>query len=105
MRTSLKLLSLATAVTLAGFGTAAAQSSGTTTGGGVTSGPAAGQPATLGTGGVVPATKPQTGVLQHKGGKAIKAEKRGQHGGTRAGVKPGKSDAGAGVHQGQKTQK
>ncbi len=107
MRTSIRLLSLAAAAALFGIGPAGAQSTGTTlnTGsnpsGGVTSGPAVGSPATLGTGGTTPSTPHQTDTIRNNGGAAIKHAKQGQHGGTRASVKPGRSDAGAGVHEGR----
>ncbi len=93
--THMKTLLSITAVLL-GLGSANAQ---TNPSGGVTSGPAAGQPATLGTGGMTTATPHQSDSLQHSGGPAITAEQKGQHGGTRTSVKPGKADAGAGVHQ------
>ncbi len=89
-----KLLSVI-AVVLS-FGSASAQ---TNPSGGVTSGPASGQPATLGTGGVTPATPHQTDALQQQGSNPIAAERQGQQGGTQTSVKPGASDAGAGVHQ------
>lgn len=65
---------------------------------GVTSGPASGRPATLGTGGVTTATPHQTAVTGNHAGTAVRAERRGQQGGTRSTVRPGESDAGAGAH-------
>ena len=67
--------------------------------GGVTSGPAAGRPTTLGTGGVTTATPHQLHVTGRGAGTAVHTERRGQQGGTRSSVRPGQSDAGAGVHQ------
>lgn len=65
--------------------------------GGTTSGPAAGSPATMGTGGVAPATPHQTNTVRNSGGAPITGEQRGQLGGTGDTVKPGASDAGSGV--------
>lgn len=106
MRISTKLLSLAAAIALLGSGQAGAQGTnspqgaaptGTTTG--TTTGPAVGSPATLGTGGVTSATPHQTEAVRNRGGVPITAEGSGQQGGTPGTVKPGTSDAGAGVHQ------
>ncbi len=74
-----------------GIGSAVAQTSGTT------SGPAAGTPATLGTGGVTPATPHQTEAIRNQGGVPVTGEQRGQLGGTTDTVRPGASDAGSGV--------
>jgi hypothetical protein len=111
MRIGTKLLSLAAGLALFGLGQANAQGTnspgtnspasnaqGANPGGGTTTGPAVGSPATLGTGGVTGATPHQTEAVRNSGGVPITAEKRGQHGGTRHTVKPGASDAGAGVH-------
>lgn len=65
---------------------------------GTTSGPAAGKPATLGTGGQTTATPHMTDSLTNHGGPAVQNEKSGQAGGNATTVRPGASDAGAGVH-------
>jgi hypothetical protein len=62
---------------------------------GVTSGPAAGTPATLGTGGEVPASPHQTGVLDKSGGKTIQQEQQGQSGNA-APVRPGQTGSESG---------
>ena len=101
MRIGTKLLSLAAGLALFGLGHANAQGTNppaANPSGATTSGPAVGSPATLGTGGVTPATPHQTGAVRNGGGVPITAEKRGQRGGTHRTVKPGHSDAGAGVH-------
>lgn len=89
---------VAATLVVGGFGVALAQTTSPT--GGVTSGPGAPTPgpATLGTGGTAPASPHQTHSLQNHGGRAVRAERSGQHGGTRSAVRPGASDAGAGVH-------
>lgn len=66
--------------------------------GGTTSGPAAGKPATLGTGGQTTATRHMTDSLTNHGGPTVRNEQSGQAGGTASTVRPGASDAGAGVH-------
>ena len=101
MRISTKLLSLAAGMALLGLGQANAQATNPQAAnpqGGTTSGPAVGSPATLGTGGVTASTPHQGQTVRNGGGAPIRAEKRGQHGGTQRTVKPGLSDAGAGVH-------
>jgi len=91
MRVRTCLLASAAAAALIGFGSANAQTSGTTTG------PAAGSPATLGTGGVTPTSPHQTEAIRNGGGVPVQAEQRGQlGGGTASSVKPGASDAGSG---------
>jgi hypothetical protein len=62
---------------------------------GVTSGPAAGTPATLGTGGEVPASPHQTGVLDKSGGATVQHEQQGQSGGA-APVRPGQTGSESG---------
>ena len=74
--------------------------------GGVTSGPAAGRPTTLGTGGVTPTSPHQTTVTRSHGGATMQDERGVQGaGGTDTSVRPGASDAGAGVHQGNQQQR
>lgn len=83
---------LAATLAVASSTAALAQSSGTT------SGPASGKPATLGTGGQTTATPHMTDSLANHGGSTVQNEQTGQSGGTASTVKPGVSDAGAGVH-------
>ena len=90
MRPKTHLYLAAIAGLLAAGGTALAQS-------GTTTGPAAGSPATLGTGGVTPASPHQTEAVRNSGGVPVTGERQGQLGGTANTVEPGKSDAGSGV--------
>lgn len=87
----LELTAFAAAAALVAAAPAMAQSSG------VTSGPAVGSPATLGTGGTVPASPHQTETVRNGGGVPIQSEQGGQTGGTRNTVAPGASDAGSGT--------
>ncbi|GAC1337154.1 MAG: hypothetical protein NVSMB18_01540 [Acetobacteraceae bacterium] len=84
-------LALLIGLATSGVGSALAQT------GGTTSGPAVNSPATLGTGGVTPATPHQTEAVRNQGGASVAGEQRGQLGGTTDTVKPGASDAGSGV--------